>query len=305
MSVHVRIPGVEIGEELGHGAYSIVYRAKRGDMQCAIKIPQTRGRWTRWVYREAVALARVKHPGLPRVFEVGEADGLPYMLMELVEGETLADRLQRGPLPCDLTLDLACQLADALRAVHEVGLVHRDVKPRNVILEAGNRARLVDFGFAAPVGSLGPRDSAGTRRYSAPEQFRSPDRVDARADLYALGRVLFECLTGRACGDADVTRIVVDLVSAGISPSVARIVGGLVADAPEDQLRHSLNAPADNVSQAIYVSQPVKTGRLMVKDEDLCLHCGLCAERCPTGAWDMQKFTILMAQAGQACLSKL
>jgi signal transduction histidine kinase/predicted Ser/Thr protein kinase len=236
----VRIPGVEIGEELGHGTYSIVYRAQQGETRCALKVPHTRGRWTRWVYREAVALARVKHPGLPRVLEVGEADGLPYMLMELVEGDTLADRLQRGPLPCDLTLDLACQLADALRAVHEVGLVHRDVKPRNVILETGHRARLVDFGFAAPVGSLGVRDTAGTRRYSAPEQFRSPDRVDARADLYALGRVLFECLTGRPCGDADVTRVVVDLVAAGIPPSVARIVGGLVPDAPEDRYPDSV-----------------------------------------------------------------
>jgi formate dehydrogenase beta subunit len=68
-------------------------------------------------------------------------------------------------------------------------------------------------------------------------------------------------------------------------------------------LRQSLNAPADNLSQEIYVSQPLKTGRVMAKDEDLCLHCGLCAERCPTGAWDMQKFMIEMAQAGQACLS--
>ncbi|MFZ2105282.1 MAG: 4Fe-4S dicluster domain-containing protein, partial [Roseiarcus sp.] len=70
-----------------------------------------------------------------------------------------------------------------------------------------------------------------------------------------------------------------------------------VANGPEEQLRKSLNAPANDLSQALYVSQPVKTGRVMVKDEDLCLHCGLCAERCPTGAWDMQKFTIEMAQA--------
>jgi NAD-dependent dihydropyrimidine dehydrogenase PreA subunit len=68
-------------------------------------------------------------------------------------------------------------------------------------------------------------------------------------------------------------------------------------------LRHSLNAPALNLSQAIYVSEPVKTRRVMVKDEDLCLHCGLCAERCPTGAWDMMKFTFEMAQAGHPCRS--
>jgi formate dehydrogenase beta subunit len=77
-----------------------------------------------------------------------------------------------------------------------------------------------------------------------------------------------------------------------------------VPNAPEEELRLSLNAPAANLSQAIYVSEPVKTGRIMAKDEDLCLHCGLCAERCPTGAWDMQKFTLEMAQAGHSCRSR-
>jgi formate dehydrogenase (NADP+) beta subunit len=77
-----------------------------------------------------------------------------------------------------------------------------------------------------------------------------------------------------------------------------------VANAPEDELRLKLSAPAVNLSQAIYVSEPVKTGRIMAKDEDLCLHCGLCAERCPTGAWDMQKFTLDLAQAGHSCRSR-
>ena len=77
-----------------------------------------------------------------------------------------------------------------------------------------------------------------------------------------------------------------------------------VPNAEEDELRLSLSAPATNLSQAIYVSEPVKTGRIMAKDEDLCLHCGLCAERCPTGAWDMQKFTLEMAQAGHSCRSR-
>jgi formate dehydrogenase beta subunit len=78
-----------------------------------------------------------------------------------------------------------------------------------------------------------------------------------------------------------------------------------VLNAPEVQLRRSLIMPALNFSQAIYVLQPVKTRRVMAKDEDLCLHCGLCAERCPTGAWDMTKFTIKMAQAGHSCRSTL
>ena len=235
MGSPVQIPGVTLGDELGRGAYSVVHVAYRGDARYALKIPRVRGRWTQWVYREAVALGRVRHPGLPHVVEVGETDGLPYLLMELVDGETLGDRLARGPLPVDQALDHACQLADTLRAVHEVGLVHRDVKPRNVIVDRTGKVRLVDFGFAAPVGSAAGLDVAGTRRYSAPEQFRSPDRVDARADLYALGRVLAECLTGRPCGDVDPVRVVAALASAGIPAGVARIVAGLVAEAPEER----------------------------------------------------------------------
>lgn len=245
MPDRVRIPGVEVGEELGQGTYSVVYRAVRGDRRCALKVPRVRGRWTRWVYREALALARLRHPALPRVLEVGEAEGLPYLLMELVEGETLAERLARGCLSTEQALDLGCQLADALRAVHEVGLVHRDVKPRNVILEGETKARLVDFGFATPIGALTARDSAGTRRYSAPEQFRSPDRVDARADLYALGRVLCECLTGKSSTDPDPTHLVLGLVAMGVPPALARIVGGLVAEAPDDRYPDALAVLAE------------------------------------------------------------
>src|ERR1019366_6325098 len=217
----VRIPGVEIGAELGHGAYSVVYRARRGSTECALKLPRVRGQWTKWVYREAVALARIRHPGLPRVLEVGEAEGLPYLLMELVEGETLAQRLRRGPLTLDLALDVGCQLADTLRAAHEVGLVHRDVKPRNIILENAGRVRLVDLGFATPAGTSAARDEAGTRRYSAPEQFQAAGRVDGRADLYALGRVLSECLTGTLGPETQPAMVVVELTSAGIPPSIA------------------------------------------------------------------------------------
>jgi signal transduction histidine kinase len=226
----IHIPGIEIEAELGHGAYSAVYRALRGTTPCAVKVPRSRGTWTRWVYREAVALARVRHPGLPGVIEVGEIGEVPFLVMELVEGETLADRLRRGPLPEGEAIELVTRLVEALSAVHDAGLVHRDVKPRNIIIERSGMLRLVDFGFAAPTDRAAGHDAAGTPGYTAPEQFHSPSQVDARADLYAVGQVLLECLTGRPPGS---TREREGAVPEGLtSPDVARLsgpIGGLIA----------------------------------------------------------------------------
>ncbi len=217
-----RIPGVELGEELGHGAHSTVYRARIRDVPCAVKVPRTRGRWVRWVYREAVALARVRHAALPVVLEVGEASDVPYLVLELVEGETLAERIARSPLGEAAAIDLALTLANALAAVHDAGLVHRDVKPRNIIVERSGAVRLVDFGFAAPVELLasGSESPAGTPRYAAPEQFRGPRRVDGRTDLYALGAVLLECLGSD---------------KSALTPGMERVITDLMADAPDER----------------------------------------------------------------------
>ena len=192
-----RIPGVQLGVELGRGAHSIVYRGEHECGSCAVKVPRTRARWTRWIHREAVALARVRHSGLPTVFEVGVVDDLPFLVMELVEGKTLADRLEDGqPLPVEEVLAIARQLASVLAAVHEVGLVHRDVKPRNIVIDENGTLKLVDFGFTTPMERTGTGETAGTAAYAAPEQFVPPGRVDERSDLYCVGRVLFECLLG-------------------------------------------------------------------------------------------------------------
>jgi len=236
VSKPIQIPGAEIGDVLGHGAHSIVYRGTLGGTPCAIKVPRRSGRWTKWVYREAVALARVRHPALPTVLAVGEANDLPYLVMELVEGETLADRLRRGPLEELQVLDMVLHLTDALAAVHDAGLVHRDVKPRNIILENdGGWVRLVDFGFAAPGGMETAQDPAGTPGYTAPEQFASPFRVDGRADLYALGRVILD-----SCGssrDRAVGRL-----------SLATIAEHLVQEDPEARYPDARALHADLVA---------------------------------------------------------
>jgi signal transduction histidine kinase len=228
------VPGIEIEGELGCGAHSVVYFGRQGFAQCAVKLPRTKARWTRWIYREAVALARVKHASLPAVLEVGDVDGLPYLVMELVKGETLADVLARGRLDEDAAIAIGRQLADVLTAVHDAGLVHRDVKPRNIVLErASGVLKLVDFGFATPMERVGTADAAGTAAYAAPEQLSPPVRVDARTDLFAVGRVLLECLTGSTGGGSRALDPRATLVSHGVAPDLAEIVAGLVREDPD------------------------------------------------------------------------
>ena len=216
MDRHPNIPGIEIGEELGHGAFSVVYRARCRGEACALKLPRSRGRWTRWVYREAVALARLRHPALPTVLEVGEVDGLPYLAMELVEGKALADRLGERRMSEPEVIDLAIRLSDTLHAVHAAGLVHRDVKPRNIVIEAGGGMRLVDFGFATPMErtTAGPADAAGTPGFAAPEQYREPDRLGPWTDVYGVGASMFACLAAFAPQAADARMSEDHLVSA-------------------------------------------------------------------------------------------
>src|SRR5580658_3842751 len=230
-----QIPGIELGPELGHSTYSVVYRALQGGKPCAVKVARARGRWTRWAYREAVALARVRHPGLPAVIEVGEIDDLPYLVMELVAGKTLAERLRDGPLEGDEALGLVACLVEALGAVHDAGLIHRDVKPRNIVLEPSGNVRLIDFGLAAPADPFG-HGSAGTPGYGAPEQFQPLAQVDYRSDLYAVGQVLLECLTGRSPATREERHSTgADSWTPPVIPRLQPLILGLLADEPHDR----------------------------------------------------------------------
>lgn len=233
----MHLPGILLEEELGRGAYSVVYRARRAGAPCAVKIGRADQRTARWFRREGAALARVRHPGLPVVLEVGEAGGVPFLAMELVEGQTLAERLAQGPMEEAEAIELARALASTLDAVHRRGLVHRDVKPRNIVLEPGGRVRLVDFGFATLAHV--PREAAGTRAYAAPEQLRVPAVVDGRADLYALGRVIYECVAGARWPEPprDPER--------DLSPPLAAVVAGLVVPELEHRYRSAAALLAD------------------------------------------------------------
>ena len=189
-------------ERLGAGGMSVVWRGYDEVLgrPVAVKLlaaelvadPELRGR----VRREARAAARLSHPNVTNVYDYGErGDGTPYVVMELVDGQSLAHRIGAGPLPWRSAVRVAAQVASALAAAHAQGLVHRDVTPANVMLSRGGGVKVVDFGIAAAVGE---RDRAvlGTPSYLAPEQ-RAGGPAQAATDVYALGLLLYHAATGR------------------------------------------------------------------------------------------------------------
>jgi serine/threonine protein kinase/tetratricopeptide (TPR) repeat protein len=197
--------------KLGEGGMGIVYSANdtRLNRTVALKMildsgddEDSRKRFL----REAQAAARVTHPNICRIYDIGEIDGRPFLVMELLEGESISDRLKRGPMPLAEALPVMLGILSALAALHRSSIVHRDLKPSNVFLSTQG-VKLLDFGLAKPLSSFaadgktqteltGHGVIAGTPRYSSPEQI-SGRPVDARSDLFAAAAILFEALAGK------------------------------------------------------------------------------------------------------------
>jgi hypothetical protein len=150
------------------------------------------------VLREGQALARVRSPYVAQCYSAERHEGIPFLVMEYIPGRNLSDERRVRPLSTDEALDLVGRLAEGLGAVHACGLLHRDVKPGNILIGDDGRPRLVDFGLATPLASADLSQVSGTLAYMAPEQARGQaERIDARTDLYGLGAVLYDLLTGR------------------------------------------------------------------------------------------------------------
>lgn len=196
-----------IDEEIGHGGMGVVYRAWDHRLERFVALKFLPPQWSadsaarsRFL-AEARAAAALDHPNVCTLLEVGETDeGRGFLAMPCYEGETLAERLARGPLRAAEALNIALQIARGLAAAHRAGIVHHDVKPGNVMLTAEGRVKLLDFGIAQVLDANSPVElRAGTAAYVAPERFEGVP-VDARADLWALGVVLHEMLTGERPG---------------------------------------------------------------------------------------------------------
>ena len=189
---------------LGEGGMGMVYRGldANGDAVAIKVIKRELARddiFRRRFDREARIARHIEHPHIVPVLTKGEHDGLPYLAQSFIDDGSLADRIQReARLELDFTLRVCEQVASGLDALHAAGLIHRDVKPANILLDKGGSAYITDFGLAKDSqGSLltRPGQALGSIDYMAPEQIRS-DRVGPTTDVYALGCVVFECLTG-------------------------------------------------------------------------------------------------------------
>ncbi len=294
----IAIPGFQLVEQLGRGATTAVFRAVRDGEEYAVKVHELSGPDdpTRLTFRrEAAILAAIRHPCLGKVYEVGETSRVSYLAMELIGGRTLAEALdEEGALGEARVLSLAYDVASALDVAHRVGLVHRDVAPRNIVLRADGRAVLIDFGLATQIGTRQPEDAViGTVLYSAPEQTGMVRRpVDRRSDLYSLGAVLFECVTGRppfrAADAGEVVRMHAvqaapdaRSVDPNVSVQLSRIIARLLAKDPDDRyqeaasllfdieaLRRGTLAEEVPLGQAV-ASRPATMVTLVGRDEEL------------------------------------
>ena len=208
------------------------------------------------LFREAAACARLQHPAIATFYESGESDGVAFLAMEYVAGETLRDRLRRGPLPFPQALSIAGALLEALGHAHEAGVLHRDIKPENVMVTGDNLGKLLDFGIArvhedadadpeaeaaTEVALTEPGAVIGTLGYMSPEQLKG-QALDERSDLFSLGAVLYEMLSGSPAfpGASAADRIAAILLSdvspirgEGVSAETSVLLARALARDPE------------------------------------------------------------------------
>ena len=255
-AVGMRFGRFEVLERLGAGGMGEVFRARDHDLQrdVAIKfLPEEYasdpGRMARFA-QEARAASSLNHPNIVTIHEIGQTSGLPYIVMELVDGRTLRRVIRDGSLPASRVLEIGAQLADGLAKAHGAGIVHRDLKPENVMITNDGFVKILDFGLAKlragePPGEGAPRpDEAetqvsphtvagvvlGTAGYMSPEQARG-DAVDYRSDQFSLGVVLYEMATGRKAFRGD---------------SIVQTMAAVIEQTPEPiaNLRPDFPAPA-------------------------------------------------------------
>jgi len=248
LSIGQTISHYSVVSKLGKGGMGEVYQAKDQKLGRDVAIKVLPDEFARDVdrvarfQREAKLLASLNHPNIAAIHGLEEADGTHFLVLELIEGDTLADRIKGEAIPVEESLKLALQITEALEAAHEKGVIHRDLKPANIKVTPDGKVKVLDFGLAKAY--AGEREEVnltnsptlsdvatqqgvilGTAAYMSPEQARGKS-VDKRADIWAFGCVLFEMLTGKSAFQGeDVTEILASVVKADMNLD-------LLADSP-------------------------------------------------------------------------
>ncbi len=274
-AVH-QIPGYKILGKLGAGAMAIVYEAKQLSLNrtVAIKVLPKRfsenPEYVERFYKEGQAAGKLNHNNIVQAFDVGEAGGYHYFVMEYVEGKTLYDDLSAGKVFAeDEALDIIIQVAHALAHAHSCGLIHRDVKPKNIMINTAGVVKLADMGLARETTDIEAAQTEagkayGTPYYIAPEQIRGEIDIDGRADIYGLGATFYHLVTGRvpfmADEPANVMRkhlreqlIPPDHINTTLSAGVSEVIEIMMAKRKEDRY--------NNVEELLTDLEAIRSGQ--------------------------------------------
>lgn len=220
---------------MAEGGFGQVWRATDTSLLRPVAVKVT----TINCYSEARRVAQLKHQGIVTVHDVGNVDGLCYIVFDFVDGVTLEDKIRQGALTWERSAEIVAKVAESVQFAHEKGFIHRDIKPSNILLDARGTPVLADFGIAVTECELRHEamTSVGTLAYMAPEQLRSGDLIDARTDIYGLGVVFYELLTGRLPYSSDSLSGLREMILAGNPPPPRSLNAAIPAECERICLR--------------------------------------------------------------------